>query len=53
MKYLRSIGGLQAIAKVNLRKAAKLYAEIDRKYPQASAQVRQGLEREQKRAKCA
>jgi phosphoserine aminotransferase len=30
MKYLRSIGGLQAIAKVNQRKAAKLYAEIDR-----------------------
>ena len=30
MKYLRSIGGLQAIAKVNQRKAGKLYAEIDR-----------------------
>jgi phosphoserine aminotransferase len=30
MKYLRSIGGLDAIAKVNQRKAAKLYAEIDR-----------------------
>jgi phosphoserine aminotransferase len=30
MKYLRSIGGLEAIAKVNHRKAAKLYAEIDR-----------------------
>ncbi len=30
MKYLRSIGGLEAIAKVNQRKAAKLYAEIDR-----------------------
>jgi phosphoserine aminotransferase len=30
MKYLRSIGGLAAIAKVNQRKAAKLYAEIDR-----------------------
>ena len=30
MKYLRSIGGLQAIAQVNQRKAAKLYAEIDR-----------------------
>jgi len=30
MKYLRSIGGLQAIAKVNQRKGAKLYAEIDR-----------------------
>jgi len=30
MKYLRSIGGLQAIAKLNQRKAAKLYAEIDR-----------------------
>ena len=30
MKYLRSIGGLEAIAKLNQRKAAKLYAEIDR-----------------------
>jgi phosphoserine aminotransferase len=30
MKYLRSIGGLEAIATVNRRKAAKLYAEIDR-----------------------
>jgi phosphoserine aminotransferase len=30
MKYLRSIGGLEAIAKVNQRKAGKLYAEIDR-----------------------
>ena len=30
MKWLRSIGGLGAIAKVNQRKAAKLYAEIDR-----------------------
>jgi phosphoserine aminotransferase len=30
MKWLRSQGGLEAIAKVNQRKAAKLYAEIDR-----------------------
>jgi len=30
MKWLRSQGGLDAIAKVNQRKAAKLYAEIDR-----------------------
>jgi phosphoserine aminotransferase len=30
MKWLRSQGGLVAIAKVNQRKAAKLYAEIDR-----------------------
>ena len=30
MKWLRGIGGLAAIAKVNERKAAKLYAEIDR-----------------------
>jgi phosphoserine aminotransferase len=30
MKWLQSIGGLQAIAKINERKAAKLYAEIDR-----------------------
>jgi phosphoserine aminotransferase len=30
MKWLKSIGGLAAIAKVNERKAAKLYAEIDR-----------------------
>src|SRR5205814_7714754 len=30
MKWLRSQGGLDAMAKVNQRKAAKLYAEIDR-----------------------
>jgi phosphoserine aminotransferase len=30
MKWLRGIGGLDAIAKINERKAAKLYAEIDR-----------------------
>jgi phosphoserine aminotransferase len=30
MKYLRSMGGLEAMAKVNQRKAEKLYAEIDR-----------------------
>jgi phosphoserine aminotransferase len=30
MKWLRSVGGLSAIARVNQRKAAKLYAEIDR-----------------------
>jgi phosphoserine aminotransferase len=30
MKWLRSQGGLPAIAKVNERKATKLYAEIDR-----------------------
>jgi phosphoserine aminotransferase len=30
MKWLRSQGGLEAIAKLNERKAAKLYAEIDR-----------------------
>jgi phosphoserine aminotransferase len=30
MKWLKSIGGLAAIARVNQRKAAKLYAEIDR-----------------------
>jgi phosphoserine aminotransferase len=30
MKWLRAQGGLAAIAKVNERKAAKLYAEIDR-----------------------
>lgn len=30
MKWLRSSGGLQAVAKVNERKGAKLYAEIDR-----------------------
>ncbi|MGH9312321.1 MAG: 3-phosphoserine/phosphohydroxythreonine transaminase [Vicinamibacterales bacterium] len=30
MKWLLSIGGLDAIARVNQRKAAKLYAEIDR-----------------------
>jgi phosphoserine aminotransferase len=30
MKWLRSLGGLQAIAAINERKAAKLYREIDR-----------------------
>ena len=30
MKSLKSLGGLEAIAKVNQRKAAKLYAEVDR-----------------------
>ena len=43
-----SLNGLGARAR-----ACAVYAEIVRKYPQASAQVRQGLEREQKRAKCA
>jgi phosphoserine aminotransferase len=30
MKWLKSLGGLAAIARINERKAAKLYAEIDR-----------------------
>jgi phosphoserine aminotransferase len=30
MKWLTSLGGLTAIARINERKAAKLYAEIDR-----------------------
>jgi phosphoserine aminotransferase len=30
VKWLRSLGGLDAIAVINRRKAAKLYAEIDR-----------------------
>ena len=30
MKWLKSLGGLTAIARLNERKAAKLYAEIDR-----------------------
>src|SRR5205807_5409342 len=30
MKWLKSLGGLAEIARVNERKAAKLYAEIDR-----------------------
>jgi phosphoserine aminotransferase len=30
MKWLKSLGGLSEIAKVNERKAAKLYAELDR-----------------------
>ena len=30
VKWLRSIGGLPAVARVNQRKAAKVYAEIDR-----------------------
>jgi tol-pal system protein YbgF len=33
-------------------RACAVYAELDRKYPQASSSVRQGSEREQKRAKC-
>ncbi|MET0532148.1 MAG: tol-pal system protein YbgF [Microvirga sp.] len=33
-------------------RACAVYAELDRKYPQASASVRQGSEREQKRIKC-
>ena len=33
-------------------RACAVFAELDRKYPQASAGVRQGSEREQKRAKC-
>jgi phosphoserine aminotransferase len=30
MKWLKSLGGLAGVAKINERKAAKLYAEIDR-----------------------
>jgi phosphoserine aminotransferase len=30
MKWLKSLGGLAEIAKINERKAAKLYGEIDR-----------------------
>jgi phosphoserine aminotransferase len=30
MKWLKSLGGLQAVARINERKAAKLYGEIDR-----------------------
>jgi phosphoserine aminotransferase len=30
MKWLRSIGGLEGIARINQRKAGRLYAEIDR-----------------------
>jgi phosphoserine aminotransferase len=30
MKWLQSLGGLQGVAKINERKAGKLYAEIDR-----------------------
>lgn len=33
-------------------RACAVFAELDRKYPQASANVRQGSEREQKRIKC-
>ncbi len=33
-------------------RACAVFAELDRKYPQASANVRQGSEREQKRNKC-
>ena len=34
-------------------RACAVFAELDRKYPQAAPNVRQGSEREQKRAKCA
>jgi tol-pal system protein YbgF len=34
-------------------RACAVFGELDRKYPQAPAGVRQGSEREQKRAKCA
>jgi tol-pal system protein YbgF len=34
-------------------RACAVFGELDRKYPQASPAVRQGSEREQKRAKCA
>jgi phosphoserine aminotransferase len=30
MKWLKSLGGLQAMARINERKAATLYAEVDR-----------------------
>jgi phosphoserine aminotransferase len=30
MKWLRSIGGLEGIARINQRKASRLYAEVDR-----------------------
>jgi tol-pal system protein YbgF len=33
-------------------RACAVYGEFDRKYPQAAPALRQGLEREQKRAKC-
>jgi tol-pal system protein YbgF len=33
-------------------RACAVYGELDRKYPQAAPALRQGLEREQKRAKC-
>ena len=33
-------------------RACAVFAELDRKYPQASAGIRQGSEREQKRARC-
>lgn len=34
-------------------RACAVFAELDRKYPQASPGIRQGSEREQKRARCA
>jgi tol-pal system protein YbgF len=34
-------------------RACAVFAELDRKYPQASSGIRQGSEREQKRARCA
>ena len=43
-----------ALAALGAREqACATFAELERKYPQAPGSVRQGVEREQKRARCA
>ncbi len=58
--YPKSIKAPDALLKLGMSlnalgardRACAVFAELDRKYPQASPNVRQGAEREQKRAKC-
>lgn len=45
--------GIALMALGAREQACATYAELERKYPQASASVRQGVEREQRRARCA
>ena len=43
----------QSLAALNQKEmACATFAEIGRKYPRASASVKQGVEREQKRVRC-
>jgi tol-pal system protein YbgF len=58
--YPKSVKAPDALLKLGMSlnalgardRACAVFAELDRKYPQASPNVRQGAEREQKRAKC-